>query len=60
VHLNYVIEDMLDEDQIEEIHDYFMEAESDDLNLAYNEFDGDYSEEELRIMRIKFMSDVAN
>jgi ATP-dependent DNA helicase RecQ len=60
VHLNYVIEDMLDEEQIEEIHDYFMEAESDDLSLAYDEFDGDYSEEELRIMRIKFMSDVAN
>jgi ATP-dependent DNA helicase RecQ len=51
---------MLDEDQVEEIHDYFMEAESDDLGVAYEEFDGDYSEEELRIMRIKFMSDVAN
>ncbi len=60
INLSYVIEDMLDEDQVEEIHDYFMEAESDDLGLAYEEFDGDYSEEELRIMRIKFMSDVAN
>jgi len=60
VNLDYVIEDMLDEEAIEEIHDYFMEAESDDLALAYEEFDGDYSEEELRLMRIKFMSEVAN
>ena len=60
INLSYVIDDMLDEDQVEEIHDYFMEAESDDLGVAYEEFDGDYSEEELRIMRIKFMSDVAN
>lgn len=60
INLNYVIDEMLDEDQIEEIHDYFMEAESDDLGIAYEEFEGDYSEEELRIMRIKFMSDVAN
>lgn len=60
VNLNYVIEDLLDEEQIEEIHDYFMEAESDDLALAHEEFDGDYSEEELRLMRIKFMSEVAN
>ncbi len=60
INLDYVIDEMLDEDQIEEIHDYFMEAQSDDLGLAHEEFDGDYSEEELRIMRIKFMSDVAN
>lgn len=60
INLDYVIEDMIDEDGIEEIHDYFMEAESDDLQLAYDEFDGDYTEEELRLMRIKFMSEVAN
>lgn len=60
VNLSYVLEDLFDEDQLEEVHDYFMEAESDDLQLAYDEFDGDYSEEELRLMRIKFMSEVAN
>lgn len=60
VNLNYVLEDMFDEEQLEEVHDYFMEAESDDLHEAYEEFDGDYSEEELRLMRIKFMSEVAN
>lgn len=60
VNLDYVLEDLFDEDQMEEVHDYFMDAESDDLQLAYEEFDGDYSEEELRLMRIKFMSEVAN
>ena len=37
-----------------------LEAETDDLKNAYDEFDGDYSEEELRLMRIKFMSEYAN
>lgn len=60
VNLSYVLEDMFDEEQLEEVHDYFMEAESDDLSEAHEEFDGDYSEEELRLMRIKFMSEVAN
>lgn len=60
VNINYYIDDILDEDNQEEIYDYFSEAESDDLRLAYDEFDGDYSEEELRLMRIKFMSEMAN
>ncbi len=60
VNINYYIDDILDEDNQEEIYDYFSEAESDDLIEAYNEFDGDYSEEELRLMRIKFMSEMAN
>lgn len=60
VNINYYIDDVLDEDNQEEIYDYFREAETDDLITAYNEFDGDYSEEELRLMRIKFMSEMAN
>lgn len=60
VNINYYIDDILDEDNQKEIYDYFSEAESDDLIEAYNEFDGDYSEEELRLMRIKFMSEMAN
>lgn len=60
VNLDYAIEGILEEDQMEEIYDYFMESETDDLGAAYDEFDGDYDEEELRLMRIKFMSDVAN
>ncbi len=58
--INYAIDDLLDEDQQEEIHDYFMEAESDGIQEALDEFDGDYDDEELRLMRIKFTSEVAN
>jgi ATP-dependent DNA helicase RecQ len=60
VNINYYINDILDQDNQEEIYDYFSEADSDDISLAYKEFDGDYSEEELRLMRIKFMSEMAN
>ena len=60
LNINYAIDDLLDEDQQEEIHDYFMESETDDISAAIEEFDGDYDEEELRLMRIKFLSEVAN
>ncbi|MFN4299773.1 MAG: DNA helicase RecQ [Thermaurantimonas sp.] len=60
ININYYLDQKLDEDQIEEIFDYFMEAESDSIEEAYKEFDGEYSEEELRMVRIKFMSEVAN
>lgn len=60
VNINYYIDDILDPENQEEIFDYFTEAETDDLREAYKEFDGDYSEEELRLMRIKFMSDMGN
>ena len=60
VNINYYINTILDNENQEEIFDYFGEAETDDLIAAYHEFDGLYSEEELRLMRIKFMSEVAN
>lgn len=60
VNIDYYIEGLLDEDQIEEITEYFLESDSDDLKDAHDEFDGDYDEDELRLMRIKFLSDVAN
>lgn len=60
LNINYWINDILDEDQQEEIHDYFMESESDGIEEALKEFDGDYDTEELRLMRIKFISEVAN
>lgn len=60
ININYSIDELLDEDQQEEIYDYFMEAESDKIQVALDEFDGDYDEEELRLMRIKFISEVAN
>ncbi|HLP63719.1 DNA helicase RecQ [Flavobacterium sp.] len=60
LNIKYWIDEMLDEDQQEEIHDYFMESESDKIEDALKEFDGDYDIEELRLMRIKFISEVAN
>ena len=60
LNINYWIDEILDEDQQEEIHDYFMESESDKISDAIEEFDGDYEDEELRLYRIKFMSEVAN
>jgi len=60
LNIKYWIEEILDEDQQEEIFDYFMESESDQIEKALKEFDGDYDTEELRLMRIKFISEVAN
>ncbi|MGB2086658.1 MAG: RecQ family ATP-dependent DNA helicase [Flavobacteriaceae bacterium] len=58
--ISYWIDELLDEDQQEELYAYFMEAESDDISQAIEEFDGDYDEEEIRLYRIKFMNEVAN
>jgi ATP-dependent DNA helicase RecQ len=60
LNIKYWIDDILDEDQQEEIHEYYMESESDSIKDALKEFDGDYDTEELRLMRIKFISEVAN
>ncbi|SHJ92939.1 RecQ family ATP-dependent DNA helicase [Maribacter aquivivus] len=60
LNLNYWIDDILDEDQQEEIHEYFLESDTDDLEEAMSEFDGEYEEEELRLYRLKFISEVAN
>ncbi|SHG37930.1 ATP-dependent DNA helicase RecQ [Salegentibacter echinorum] len=60
LNINYWLDDILDEDQQEEIHEYFLEAETDKIDAAMEEFDGDYDDEELRLYRIKFISDVAN
>jgi len=58
--IHYALDELLDEDQQEEIYDYFMEAETDKIQDALDEFDGDYDEDELRLMRIKFINEVAN
>ena len=60
LNISYCIDELLDEDQQEEIHEYFLEAETDDIEEALKEFDGEYDEEELRLYRIKFISEVAN
>ena len=58
--IDYYVDDILDEDQQEELHEYFLESESEDISIALQELDGEYDEEELRIYRIKFLNDVSN
>ncbi len=60
LNIKYWIDEMLDDEQQEEIYDYFMESNSDNIEEALNEFDGEYDLDELRFMRIKFISEVAN
>ncbi|KJS06914.1 MAG: ATP-dependent DNA helicase RecQ [Flavobacteriales bacterium BRH_c54] len=60
VNLDYYINEEIDEADQEEVFDYFMEAESDSIEDALYEFDNVFTEEEMRLLRIKFMSEVAN
>jgi ATP-dependent DNA helicase RecQ len=60
LNINYWIDEILDEDQQEELQEYFMDAETDNIEAAMEEFDGDYEDDELRLYRIKFFSEVAN
>ena len=60
LNIKYWIDEILDDEQQEEIHDYFMESETDSIEEALKEFDGEYDINELRFMRIKFISEVAN
>ena len=60
LNIDYYIDDVLDEDHVDDIYDYFCESETDDINVAQEELDGDYTDEEIRLVRIKFLSDNAN
>ena len=60
LNIDYYLNEVLDSDNQEELIDYFLEAESDDLVTAYHEFDGAYTEEEIRLLRIKFLSEYGN
>ncbi len=60
LNIDYYINKILDDEQQQEIMDYFMEAKSDNIGDAYDEFDGDYSEEDLRLMRLKLHSKHGN
>lgn len=60
LNVSYWVNEVLDDDQQEELHDYFLEAETDSIKKASKEFDGDYEDEELRLYRLKFISEVAN
>ena len=60
LNIDYYLNQILDEEQQEEIMDYFMEASSDNISEAFDEFEGDYAEEDLRLMRLKLHSKHGN
>ena len=60
LNIDYYIDQMMDDDRQDDIYDYFLNAETDDLNEAMEELKEDYSEDEVRLMRIKFMSEYAH
>ena len=60
LNIDYFIDEVVDDDHVDDIYDYFMESETDDLNTAVEELGEDYSEDEIRLVRIKFLSEQAN
>ena len=60
LNINYFLEDVMDDDIIDDIYSYFQESETDDLATALEELGDDYSEDEIRLVRIKFISEMAN
>ncbi len=60
ININYFLDEVLDEERQEEIFDYFKESESDDIEKAIEALDNEYSEEEIRLVRIRFLSEMAN
>ena len=60
VNIDHCIEESMDEECVEELFDFFSESEDESIEGAIAEFDDSYSEEELRLVRIKFLSDIAN
>lgn len=59
VNIDYFLEDVMDEDQIDDIYEYFRESDTDDIDDAMDEL-GDYEERDIRLVRIKFLSEQAN
>ena len=60
LNIDYFLEEVMDDEHIDDIFDYFRESETDDLETAMEELGADYSEDEVRLVRIKFLSDMAN
>ena len=60
INIDYFINEVMDEDHVHDIYDYFKKSETDDLEVAINELGEDYSEEEIRLVRIKFISEMGN
>ena len=60
LNIDYFLEEVMDEDHIDDIYDYFAESDTDNLDVAQEELGKDYSEDEIRLVRIKFISEMAN
>ena len=60
LNIDYYIDDVMDEDHVDDIYEYFQESDTDDLEAAMEELGEDYSEEDIRLVRVKFMSEMAN
>ena len=60
INIEYFIRDVMDDEHIDDIYDYFTESETDDLRVAVRELGGDYTDEEIRLVRIMFISEMAN
>ena len=60
LNIDYFLDEVMDEDHIDDIYDYFLDSDTDDLETAIDELGEDYSEDEIRLVRIKFISEMAN
>ena len=60
LNIDYFLEEVMDEDHVDEIYGYFMESETDDLEVAMKELGSEYEEDEIRLVRVKFLSEKAN
>ena len=60
LNIDYFLEEVMDEDHIDDIYDYFIESDTDKLSVAQDELGEEYSEDEIRLVRIKFLSEMAN
>lgn len=60
LNIDYFLEEVMDEEHVDDIYDYFLDSDTDDLDTAIEELGDDYSEDEIRLVRIKFISEMAN
>ena len=60
LNIDYFLEEVMDDDHVDDIYDYFCESDTDRLSVAQDELGSDYSEDEIRLVRIKFLSEMAN
>ena len=60
LNIDYFLEEVMDEDHVDDIYEYFRESDTDNLQVAIDELGDEYSEDEIRLVRIKFISEMAN